>query len=294
MMKRIGAILCLCVMALAMSASVCFAEQGGLTIKEQYPEDGATGTSVENVSIKIWFNQDVRPKDQNMRKANKKYITLVDEKGKELPIYVAYHPDEEGLMMVLTGDNTTIEGDSKYTLTIEPGFKAVSGDTLTQQDKVSFTTLNQSRAMTINMVMMAVMMVGMIFFSSRSMKKQMEKEKADKGKQDTVNPYKEAKRTGKSVEEIVEKDKKNKEKQAAAAAKKAAKREQEKQAAAAEKKASDPNRKRVAGPRPISAGGGRYKAPEKKAPEKNQHKGTTRPKNQTGKQKNSKNKGKKK
>ena len=179
-------------------------------------------------------------------------------------------------------------------MTIDPGFKAVSGDTLTEQDKVSFTTLNQSRAMTINMVMMAVMMAGMIFFSSRSMKKQMEKEKAAKGKHDTVNPYKEAKRTGKSVEEIVEKDKKVKEKEAAAAAKKAAKNEKEKQESGAEKKASDPNRKRVAGPRPISAGGGKYKAPEKKTPEKSQNKGTTRPKNQTGKQKNSKNKGKKK
>lgn len=293
-MKRIGAIVCLCIMLFAMSASACFAKQDGLTIEKQYPEDGATGTSVENVSIKIWFNQDVRPQDQNARKANKKHIKLVDEKGKSLPIYVAYSPDEEGLMMVLTSDNTTIEGDSKYTLTIDPGFKAVSGQTLAEQDKVSFTTLNQSQAMTINMLMMVVMVVGMIFFSSRSMKRQMEKEKAEKGKHDTVNPYKEAKRTGKSVEEIVEKDKKIKEKEAAAAAKRAEKYQKERQEAEKEKNAADPNRKRVAGPRPISAGGGRYKAPKKQKPEAAHNKGTTRPKNQTGKQKNSKNKSKKK
>lgn len=292
-MKRIGAIVCLCIMLLAVSASACFAKQDGLAISKQYPEDGATGTSVENVSIKIWFNQDVRPKDQKARKANKEHIKLVDEKGKSLPIYVAYSPDEEGLMMVLTDENTTIKGDSKYTLTIDPGFRAAGGDTLAQQDKVSFTTLNQSRAMTVNMLMMVVMMVGMIFFSSRSMKKQMEKEKAEKGKHDTVNPYKEAKRTGKSVEEIVEKDKKIKEKEAAAAAKRQAKRQKEQQEEEAEEKAKDPNRKRVTGPRPISAGGGKYKAPKKQTKQQN-NSGTTRPKNQTGKQRNSKNKSKKK
>jgi hypothetical protein len=53
----------------------------------------------------------------------------------------------------------------------------------------------------------------MIFFSMRSAKKAMEKENDQKQKKDTVNPYKEAKRTGKSVEEIVEKDKKKKAKQ---------------------------------------------------------------------------------
>ncbi|MCI8645221.1 MAG: Ig-like domain-containing protein [Firmicutes bacterium] len=293
-MKRIGAIVCLCIMLFAMSASACFAKQDGLTIEKQYPEDGATGTSVENVSIKVWFNQDVRPKDQNARKANKKHIKLVDEKGKSLPIYVAYSPDEEGLMMVLTSDDTTVKSDSKYTLTIDPGFKATSGQTLASQDKVSFTTLNQSRAMTINMLMMVVMVVGMIFFSSRSMKRQMEKEKAEKGKHDTVNPYKEAKRTGKSVEEIVEKDKKIKEKEAAAAAKRAAKYQKEREEEEKERKAADPNRKRVTGPRPISAGGGKYKAPKKQSQAAASNKGTTRPKNQTGKQKNSKNKSKKK
>lgn len=288
-MKRISAILCLALMTVFMSASVCFAGQGDLVIKDQYPKDGATGTAVENVSVKLWFNEDVRPKSQEIRKANKKAIKMLDEKGKEVPIYVAYSPDEEGLMMVLSTEKAKIEGDTKYTLTIDSSFQAASGDTLSKGDKVAFTTLNQSQATTVNMVMMVVMMVGMIFFSSRSMKKQMEKEKKEKGKQETVNPYKEAKRTGKSVEEIVEKDKKNKEKQAAAAAKRAAKREKEqKEEEEAAAKASRSSNKRVSGPRPIAAAGGKYKAPKKKKTQNN--KGTTRPKNQTGKQKNSKNK----
>ncbi|MDO4546439.1 MAG: Ig-like domain-containing protein [Bacillota bacterium] len=291
-MKRIGAILCLSMMLIFMSASVCFAGQGDLAIKDQYPKDGATGTAVENASIKIWFNQDVRPKSKDIRKANKSEIKLVDEKGKAVPIYVAYSPDEEGLMMVLSSNDAKIEGDTEYTLTIGAGFQASNGDTLAKGDKVSFTTLNQSQATTVNMVMMGVMMVGMIFFSSRSMKKQQEKERAEKGKRDTVNPYKEAKRTGKSVEEIVERDQKAKEKEAAAAAKRKAK-QQGKSGNSGKDKEQAADKKRVAGPRPISAAGGTYKAPKKKSTAKNQqnkNQNSSRPKNQTGKQRNTKNK----
>lgn len=294
-MKRTGAILCLLLTVVIMSASFCFAEEGGLKIEEQYPQNGATGTAVENASLKIRFNQDVRPKSEKIRKSNEEAIKLVDEDGKNVPIYVAYSPDEGRLMMVLSDNDTQIKGDTKYTLTIDPSFQSTDGDTLEGGDRVSFTTLNQSQATTVNMIMMGVMMVGMIFFTSRSMKKQQEKEKAAKGKTETVNPYKEAKRTGKSVEEIVEKDKKNKEKQAAAAAKRASKNQRAK--AEKPKKEERSDKKRVAGPRPISAAGGKYKAPKKKAQQKNngqQKKGTTRPKNQTGKQKNSKNKSRKK
>ena len=296
-MKRTGVLLCLLLMMMLMSASVCFAEEGGLKIEAQYPENGATGTAVENASLKIWFNQDVRPQSEQVRQANEKAIKLVDEKGKNIPIYVAYSPDEEGLMMVLSDNSAQIQGDTEYTLTIDPSFQAASGDTLAEGDKVSFTTLNQSQATTVNMIMMGVMMVGMIFFTSRSMKKQQEKEKAAKGKTETVNPYKEAKRTGKSVEEIVEKDKKNKEKQAAAAAKRASKNQRAKAAKEKADKNTSSDKKRGAGPRPISAAGGKYKPAKKKAQKSQQNqqkKGNTRPKNQTGKQRNTKNKSKKK
>ena len=96
-MKRIGAILCLSVMLIMMSVSVCFAGEGDLKINELYPKDGATGTAVESISIKLWFNQDVKPKSQEIRKENKQAIKLVDDKGKTIPIYVAYSQKEKGL-----------------------------------------------------------------------------------------------------------------------------------------------------------------------------------------------------
>ena len=286
-MKKTGAILCLVMVLFMMSATLCFGTEGGLQIKEQYPADGATGTAIDNAGIKIWFNQDVRPENDDIRKANKAAVKIVDEKGKELPIYVAYSSEEEGLMMVLVDTKKQLDGDMEYTMTIDETFQAASGDTLTGGDKVTFKTMNQKRTMTVNMVLMFVMMGGMMFFATKTTQHDKKKEKEAKGKHDTVNPYKEAKRTGKSVEEIVAKDQKNKEREAAAKAKRDAKIAQEKE----EERRADMNIHRVAGPRPISAAGGKYKAAKKETEKTYSSKGTTRPKNQSGKQKN---KGKKK
>ena len=85
----------------------------------------------------------------------------------------------------------------------------------------------------------------------RGAKKEAEKQQAAR-KEEKVNPYKEAKRTGKSVEEIVEQDQKNKAKQAEKAARKAARE--------AEDYDDYPEEGvyRVKGPRPIASAGGRY------------------------------------
>ena len=281
-MKRTGAVLCLVMVMLMMSATLCFGAESGLQIKEQYPADGATGTAIDNAGIKIWFNQDVRPANDDIRKANKKAIKIVDENGEKLPIYVAYSAKEEGLMMVLVDTNKQLEGDMEYTMTIEDTFQATSGDTLTGGDKVTFKTMNQKRTMTVNMILMFVMMGGMMFFATKTTQHDKKKEKEAKGKHDTVNPYKEAKRTGKSVEEIVARDQKTKAKEAAAKAKHDAKKAKEKEEARRE----ELNIHKVAGPRPISAAGGKYKVPQKETQKVQSNKGTTRPKNQSGKQKN--------
>ena len=77
-MKRTGVLLCLLLMMMLMSASVCFAEEGGLKIEAQYPENGATGTAVENASLKIWFNQDVRPQSEQIRPVSYTHLLAVE------------------------------------------------------------------------------------------------------------------------------------------------------------------------------------------------------------------------
>ncbi|MDO4486990.1 MAG: Ig-like domain-containing protein [Bacillota bacterium] len=304
-MKRIGVFVCLIMMIASIMAPAAFAAENdtadntasatkaGFTIVSSTPENGASGVSVENLSVKLYFSKEMLQDSKKAKDANDKQFKLTDSKGKEIPIKVYYSHKEkkDGLMMVVSDtidNNITIEGDTEYTLTIGKGLKASDGTTLGVDQKITFKTLNQKRSTMIYTIMMVVMMAGMIFYTTRATKKAMEKENQAKGKSETVNPYKEAKRTGKSVEEIVAKDQQRKAKEAAAREKQRAK---DAEIAAALEETPASSNKRVSGPRPISAAGSEYKVevvksqPEKKA---------TNPKGQSGKQKNSKNKSKKK
>ena len=315
-MKRIGALFCLIIITMTLLVPASFAadssnsgntDSAGFTIESSTPEDGATGVSVENLSVKIYFSKEMLPESKSIRQANAKQFKLTNAKGKEIPIRVYYSHKErkDGLMMVVSDIVDTdiqIQGNTEYTLTIGEDLQATDGTTLGHEETIEFRTLDQSRSTMVYTIMMIVMIVGMIFFSMRSAKKAMEKENDQKQKKDTVNPYKEAKRTGKSVEEIVEKDKKKKAKQAEAMAKQKAKEAEleaeleamEAKRNAKQKKASS---KKVSSPRPISAAGSQYKVKvvTTQSPQKPQNKtGSTNPKNQTGKQKNAKNRNKKK
>lgn len=219
-MKRIGLIFSLTVLLVAMSSMFVFAD--GLNLESTYPEDGQKNTSIENLGVKLYFNSDVS--DKKTIKANEDCFAIKDEKGKDIPIRVLVNPDEEGIVMVLAGYKEGVQAveNSTYTLHISGDFIDDSGSVLGEDQTVSFTTLNQSRNMMVNMVMMGVMFAGIFFVSQKAMKKNADDDR-DKDRYVPVNPYKEAKRTGKSVEEIMEEESKRKAKHDAKAAKKAAK-----------------------------------------------------------------------
>ena len=303
-MKRIGALVCLMIMMVTVLAPASFAanetdsQKTGFAIVQSVPHDKDEGVSVENLSVKIYFNKDVVPANEATKKANDKQFKLTDKDGKNIPIKVYYSDKEEGLLMVVSNvhskearkANSVIQGDMDYTLTIGKNLKAADGTKLGEAETIKFKTLDQQKSTTVYMVLMAVMMVGMIVFTTKSAKKEAEKQSKESGKSQTVNPYKEAKRTGKSVEEIVAKDKQRKAKEAEARAKKKAAEaeimaELEKEAA----EAALPSGKRVSGPRPISAAGSEYKVKVVKTQPENKS-ASTNPKNQTGKKKNSKGK----
>lgn len=274
-MKRIGAILALSLILIMSCGAMVFAADFG--VEQTSPKNGATGQSIDNMGVKVYFTEDVYSK-QN-QKANSKKCTLTDNKGKKIPSRVAFSSDEKNVMLVIadTTKKTTIKSETKYTLTIDSGFTSASGQEMDKYE-TSFTTLNQKTSMRVSMGMMGVMVVGMIFFTSREAKKQARE--ANTKKEAPVNPYKEAKKSGKSVEEIVAKDQKKKEKAAVAAERKARHQRENK-----EEITSD--NMRVPAPRPISAAGSTYKAPVAKAANQNKNKNkSTNPKNQSGKQKN--------
>lgn len=215
-MKRIGVLVCLILMVVSVLAPASFAanennsQNTGFAIESSIPHNNDDGVSVENLSVKIYFNKDVMPASNKIKKANAKEFKLTDKKGKSIPVNVYYSDKEEGLLMVVSDlnnkkakeKNITIQGDMNYTLTIGKDLQATDGSRLGHEETIKFKTLNQQQSTRVYMILMAVMIVGMIVFTTKSAKKAAEKEDQNAGKSKTVNPYKEAKRTGKSVEKL--------------------------------------------------------------------------------------------
>lgn len=255
-MRKLGRVLCLATLIVTLTASICFGAEG-LQIVEAYPEDGQKNTTIENMCVKLWFNHEMGEKESV--KANKDCFKLTDENGKEVPIKVFYHPDDTKQVLVLadTTKKLDIKDNTDYTIAISGDLIDNDGYKLGQDVKYTFTTLNQGRNTAIYMVMMFAMFGGMFYFTSRQMKKQQEEESREKQvKEETFNPYKEAKRTGKTVQEVIAAHEKEQAKKAAKQAKKAAKHSTDE--AEEYEEIEDNGNYRVKGPRPISASGSTF------------------------------------
>lgn len=225
-MKRIGAILTLAALLVTLSTTFCFADSG-LTLKSSYPEDGSSGASIENLGVKLYFDGTMT-EDKAGKANDDKVFQLYDSNGNKLPTRTLYNSKEEGVVLVLLDTNSEkkvkVESNSEYTLKISGQLVDDEGNSLGKDREITFKTLNQSVNTMISMGMMVVMFGGMMLVSIKTAKKAVEEEKK---RQEKVNPYKEAKKTGKSVEEIVEKDQKRKAKEAEKAARKAAREAEE-------------------------------------------------------------------
>ncbi|MCL1808735.1 MAG: Ig-like domain-containing protein [Clostridiales bacterium] len=290
-MRRLGIVAVTFLLTMLLETAMCFA--GALNIVNSYPHDGGTGFQPVNCAVKLYFNQDVS--DKGNIEANLECFKITGPENEVQPIQVLYDSKDTSMVLVVLKD--TLESDSEYRLTISGDFMATSGDILEFDKEITFRTRNLSTDSKISMAMMAVMFVGILFFSSRQMKRQVQKAERESGREEKVNPYKVSKKTGKSVSEIVEKTEKERRKKAAAEAKR--RREAAAKAEPEEDEAEDNGNKRVKGPRPISAGGSTYKSGKKaKAEAKARRKaaelaaaraaGTTKPKKQQGKSKKKK------
>lgn len=217
-MKKISRILFIIMMITLLATGLAFADgtEGGLELTDTYPKADSTGAAIENFDVKLYFNNEMS--EDILGDVNDDCFQLIDADGNVLPTLVLYSPKETGVVMVLfdpnvenldsNGKQITIQGNKEYTLKISGDLKDDQGNTLGKDTTVKFTTINQTRNSMVSMGLMIVLYAGIIGFSLRSAKKTAEKQ----AKEAKVNPYKEAKRTGKSVEEIVEKEQKKKEK----------------------------------------------------------------------------------
>lgn len=212
-MKRFSRVTAIALLMVMMAYSFCFAET--LKLVGSYPEEGSANAAIENFGVKLYFNKDIYSEKKNMH-VNENKIVMKDQNGKTVPTLVVYSPKEKNMVLVLANQNidkengaqAKIEQDTEYTVSIAKNLQSANGETLKKAEKITFRTMNQTRSTMISMVLMGAMFGGIFFASSRSMKKQMKKKMQD----DKVNPYKVAKETGKSVEEIVAADQKVKRK----------------------------------------------------------------------------------
>jgi len=257
-MKRAGKILSLVALIIVLSTSLCFA--GTLTLNDSYPKDGSKGAAIENLGIKLYFDTELTA--EAVEAANEGAFQLYGPEGEKLPTRVLYPEAEEGVVLVLLdvtydgdgdgkADYTNAVSNSEYKLQISGSLVDDAGNTLGQDKTITFTTLNQQASMMINMVMMFGMMFGMMFLTAREAKKTAE-EAAKKGgnREEAFNPYKEAKRTGKSVQEVIAQHEKEMAKKAA--------RDARKHNDEDDYEWIDINTYRVAKRRPISEGGSSY------------------------------------
>ena len=233
---------------------------GGFEIVETYPRDGATNAAVENLGVKFTFSKDIDAEAN--REANAKCFTLIGPDGNVLPTKVYYNPKDATQLLVLydtteTGPLTAGKSEH-YQLKVAGTLVNNEGAVLGEDVNIEFDTINQSFNTSVYMVIMLLMMGGMVFFTTRqASKKAAENAQGGSGKvtrEEAFNPYKEAKRTGKSVAEVMAIH----EKEVAKAEAKASKKNVREYDEDFEEEEYDNGNYKVKGPRPISAGGSSY------------------------------------
>lgn len=258
-MKRKGLIALLAAVMVTLSAALVSADTNEFKLLNSYPKDGQTNTSIENVGVKLRFNRDLA--SAKAQKNNAKCVKIVDQKGKEIPIKVVSNKDDTGLLLVLGDSNNKnfkVENNAKYKLVISGDLMDDKGEKLGKETSLTFTTFNQRLNMMINMVMMFAIFGGITVMTIKNANQQREqKSKKDDKPETAFNPYHEAKKTGKSVEEVLAEHKKEEEKKAKKAKRK--NKEESEYIKDSQLKLSEllPNVYSVPAPRPISAAGGK-------------------------------------
>ena len=226
----------------------------GLTLVSSFPEEGNAALTPQNVAIKLVFSEKIS--DPTSIAANANSFRLVDGEGKAVefePLYnESKYPNEVWLQI---SENLT--QDTAYKVVIAEGMQSSTGNSLEEDITLNFATRNTEADNTGYMVLMGIMVVGMMVFTVFDTKRKLKKESAEEEDQ-RVNPYKEAKRTGKSVEDIVARTEKEK----AQAERRKAKvtRRQGTTPANEKKEPVRPGVKRVKAPRTISEKG--YATPQ--------------------------------
>ena len=221
-MKKISLIAILTSIMIMAASVFCFAE-GGFELVASYPEDGQSNTSMENLGVKLTFSNEMGSAEATAANADK--FAIYDEDGKTIPIQVLFSDKEKGLVLVLadTDKGFVAKNNSEYKLVISGDLIDNEGNTLGAEKTVTFKPYNQRVNIMVNMAMMFVMFGGIMVLSLRQNDEKKDEEPKEETKEQAFNPYREAKRTGKSIEEVKAEQAKKEAKEAKKKARKAKK-----------------------------------------------------------------------
>lgn len=201
-MKR-GTLIAVLTAIMIMACSVFSFAADGLELVSSYPEDGQKNTSMENLGVKLTFNNPINSEEAKKIDASK--FSITDEDGEAVPVQVLFSEKNDGLVLVVADVDKgfVAKNNSEYTLKIDAGLVDNDGNELAKDQTITFRTYNQRVNNMVNMGMMFIMFGGIMFFTMRQNKQKEEEESGSKeDAKEAFNPYKEAKRTGKSVEEV--------------------------------------------------------------------------------------------
>jgi hypothetical protein len=205
-MKRIGIILSLSVIIVLAAATSCFAS--GLSLVSTNPVDGDNTLQYTNVAVKMVFSENMTSAEAQA--ANEHRFKITNKDGDSIAYKTLYnakkYPNQIWLQIT-----ETLTTNTQYTLKISGDVVSSAGDTLGEGETIKFATRNTKQDNNVYMILMLVMVAGMVGFTTWETRRKVKQEMEEKGEEPKVNPYKEAKKTGKSVEQIVAKTEKEKE-----------------------------------------------------------------------------------
>ena len=178
---------------------------------------------MENLGVKLKFSSAMDSDEATAANADK--FAIYDPDGKTIPVVVLFSDKEKGLVLVLadTDKGFVASNNSEYRLVISGDLVDNEGNTLGADKTVAFKTYNQRVNNMVNMAMMFVMFGGIMVLSLRQNNEKEEEEPKEAPKEQAFNPYREAKRTGKSIEEVKAEQAKKEAKEAKKKARKAKK-----------------------------------------------------------------------
>ncbi len=204
-MRSIGRIVSLVAIIGLIAINISYA--GSLTLEDSFPTEGKSNLNPQNVAVKLIFSEKISNPATAVK--NKNSFAIEDEEGKAVNFEPLYnedkYPNEVWLQI-----NDALEQNTKYKVTVFSGMVSDGGNVLEEDLELNFATRNTEADSKGYMMLMLVMVGGMMVFTVVDARRKVKKETAQKKTDDKVNPYKEAKKTGKSVEDIVAKTEKQK------------------------------------------------------------------------------------